>query len=102
MSQFLNVSTVGAVADYYPNLGAVARLSPTERLPLMHNVHRAKIVWTVLFNGLLGEVCLCVCVSYGEGGRSTHCSRGQLTGSTRGYGAGASESREGGTGPAFW
>lgn len=31
-------------------------LDPLEQLPFGHDVHRAKVVWTVLFGGVVGEV----------------------------------------------
>lgn len=56
----LDVSTPQGVAAYYPNLADVAFLDPDERLPFMHTVHRAKVVWTVVFEGVVGEVNLVV------------------------------------------
>jgi hypothetical protein len=57
VSQDLDVSHIANVREYYPNLAQVARLSEDEALPFMHEVHRAKIVWTVVFKGVVGEVC---------------------------------------------
>jgi hypothetical protein len=34
----------------------VARLGEDEPLLFMHEVYRAKIVWTVIFKGVIGEV----------------------------------------------
>jgi hypothetical protein len=36
----------------------VALLDEDEQLPFMHTVHRAKIVWTVIFDGAIGEANL--------------------------------------------
>lgn len=51
----LNISRIGNVKDWFPNLAAVARLDDQEPLPFMHDVYRAKIMWTVVFNGVIGE-----------------------------------------------
>lgn len=56
VSQDIDVSKIANVQDYYPNLAQVARLDENEALPFMHEVHRAKIVWTVVFKGVVGEV----------------------------------------------
>jgi hypothetical protein len=56
VSQDIDVSRIANVHEYYPNLAQVARLDENEELPFMHEVHRAKIVWTVVFKGVVGEV----------------------------------------------
>ena len=54
----LNVSRVGDVAAYFPNLAELARLDPDEPLPFCHAVWRRKATWTVVYRGLVGEVGL--------------------------------------------
>jgi hypothetical protein len=39
----------------------------------MHDVHRAKIVWTVLFNGVMGEVRNEGAGLVGDGGGAPMC-----------------------------
>lgn len=56
VDQELNVSKIANVQQWFPNLAEVAKLDPEEPLLFMHDVYRAKIVWTVLFNGVIGEV----------------------------------------------
>uniref|UniRef100_A0A383VYB7 Uncharacterized protein n=1 Tax=Tetradesmus obliquus TaxID=3088 RepID=A0A383VYB7_TETOB len=60
VSQDIDVSKIANVRDYYPNLAQVARLDENEALPFMHEVHRAKIVWTVVFKGVVGEANLVI------------------------------------------
>jgi hypothetical protein len=56
VSQDIDISRIASVREYYPNLAQVARLDENEALPFMHEVHRAKIVWIVVFKGVVGEV----------------------------------------------
>lgn len=56
VDQLLNISKIANVKDWYPNLAQVARLDEQEALLFMHQVYRAKIVWTVVYNGVVGEV----------------------------------------------
>lgn len=56
VDQELNISRIANVKEWYPNLAEVARLDENEPLLFMHEVYRAKIVWTVIFNGVVGEV----------------------------------------------
>jgi hypothetical protein len=58
--QDLNVSRIGNVLDYYPDLSKVSGLAEDEPLPFMHEVYRAKIVWTVVFKGVIGEANLVI------------------------------------------
>jgi hypothetical protein len=56
VDQLLNISKIANIKDWYPNLAQVARLDEQEALLFMHQVYRAKIVWTVIYNGVVGEV----------------------------------------------
>jgi hypothetical protein len=56
VDELLNISKIANVKDWYPNLAEVARLDEQEPLLFMHQVYRAKIVWTVIYNGVVGEV----------------------------------------------
>lgn len=58
VSQTLNISKIANVKQYFPNLAEVTMLDENEVLPFMHEVYRAKIVWTVVYNGVVGEVRL--------------------------------------------
>jgi hypothetical protein len=71
VDQSLNVSLIGNVKEWFPNLAEVSRIGEDQPLLFMHEVYRAKIVWTVLFNGVVGEVS-------GRGGGGVRCmpSRG--------------------------
>ncbi|KAF6265402.1 hypothetical protein COO60DRAFT_1697717 [Scenedesmus sp. NREL 46B-D3] len=60
VSQDLDISRIANVREYYPNLAQVARLDENEELPFMHEVHRAKVVWTVVFKGVVGEANLVI------------------------------------------
>eukprot|EP00882_Tetradesmus_deserticola_P005485 GHRQ01005775.1.p1 GENE.GHRQ01005775.1~~GHRQ01005775.1.p1 ORF type:complete len:297 (+),score=94.61 GHRQ01005775.1:448-1338(+) len=60
VSQDIDISRLANVRDYYPNLAQVARLDEDEELPFMHVVHRAKVVWTVVFRGVVGEANLVI------------------------------------------
>jgi hypothetical protein len=58
VSQEIDISRIATVREYFPNLAQVARLDENEELPFMHEVHRAKVVWMVVFKGVVGEVGL--------------------------------------------
>jgi hypothetical protein len=45
----------------------VAYLDENEALPFMHTVWRAKIVWAVVFEGVVGEANLVSCCAWGAG-----------------------------------
>jgi hypothetical protein len=60
VNQSLNVSRIGNVKGWYPNLAEVSRIGEDQPLLFMHDVHRAKVVWTVLFNGVVGEANLVI------------------------------------------
>jgi hypothetical protein len=50
------VRTRRAVKEYFPDLSKVSGVPADEPLPFMHQVYRAKVVWTVVFKGVIGEV----------------------------------------------
>lgn len=52
----MNISKIANVKQYFPNLAEVTMLDENEPLPFMHEVYRAKIVWTVVYKGVVGEV----------------------------------------------
>lgn len=54
--QAMNISQLANVKEYFPNLAKLAGLDETEQLPFIHDVFRAKIMWTVLYKGVVGEV----------------------------------------------
>lgn len=54
----LNISRVGNVREWYPNLDEVARIAGDEILPFCHAVWRRKATWTVAYRGLMGELGL--------------------------------------------
>ena len=56
VSQTLNISKIANVKEYFPNLDEITMLDENEPLPFMHEVYRAKIVWTVVYKGVVGEV----------------------------------------------
>eukprot|EP00878_Enallax_costatus_P012778 GHUV01013345.1.p1 GENE.GHUV01013345.1~~GHUV01013345.1.p1 ORF type:complete len:482 (+),score=128.44 GHUV01013345.1:377-1822(+) len=60
VSQTLNISKIGNVKDYFPNLAEITMLDENEPLPFMHEVYRAKIVWTVVYKGVVGEANLVI------------------------------------------
>ncbi|KIY99345.1 hypothetical protein MNEG_8613 [Monoraphidium neglectum] len=58
--QSLNISTAAGVKDYFPNLAQVVMVDEDEPLQFMHTVWRAKVVWTVIFQGVVGEANLVI------------------------------------------
>eukprot|EP00775_Hariotina_reticulata_P011578 gene11578-11722_t len=60
VAQSLNISSIGNVQEYFPNLAKMTRLDADELLPFMHDVYRAKIMWTVVFEGVIGEANLVI------------------------------------------
>eukprot|EP00879_Flechtneria_rotunda_P001435 GHRR01001588.1.p1 GENE.GHRR01001588.1~~GHRR01001588.1.p1 ORF type:complete len:584 (+),score=186.17 GHRR01001588.1:15-1766(+) len=60
VSPHLNISKLCHVKDYFTNLADIAMLDEDEQLPFMHDVHRAKVVWTVVLRGVVGEANLVI------------------------------------------
>jgi hypothetical protein len=56
--QNLDISTIAAAKPYFPKLAEIVKLEDDYPLPLIHNVWRAKIMWTVVYKGVVGEVSL--------------------------------------------
>ena len=54
--QNLDISTIAAAKPYFPQLADLVKLEDDYPLPLIHDVWRAKVVWTVVFRGVVGEV----------------------------------------------
>jgi len=58
--QNLDISTIAAAKPYFPQLADLVKLEDDYPLPLIHEVWRAKIVWTVVFRGVVGEANLVI------------------------------------------
>jgi hypothetical protein len=56
VSAAINVSTLEDAQMYFSNVAKLMRLDPREPLMFIHDVRRAKVVWTLVVNGVMAEV----------------------------------------------
>jgi hypothetical protein len=56
VSSAINISTVEDAQMYFTNVAQLMHLDAHEPLLFIHDVRRAKLVWTLVVNGVMAEV----------------------------------------------